>query len=97
MTAPMITKNYPGPEYPVGKAWAAMWAELAKASRRKDPYLEGRDLAGQVAPDFGLEPVTMTAVLSRAAKRGLLVTETRPVPGERGVRNRAHYRINPDA
>lgn len=92
-TAPDLTPGYPSDGKKLGPAWTALWAELTKAHRRKDTFMEGRALADEVAPDYGLEPATLVALLSRAAKAGLLVREPRPVVSGRGVRNRTHYAI----
>jgi hypothetical protein len=92
-TPPMLTDNYPAPGTRLGQGWAALWAELAKASRRVDPYLDGRELAEELAPAHDLNPSTLVALLSRMAKGGILEREGRPVQTGRGSRNRTHYRI----
>jgi hypothetical protein len=95
-TAPDLTPGYPSKGAKLGPAWEAVWAELTKAARRKDPFVEGRDLAQRFASDYGLAPSTLVAVLSRAAKAKLLVADPRPVQTNRGVRNRNHYKIKTD-
>jgi hypothetical protein len=94
---PLIGPNYPHPNYALGRAWASMYAELVKAKRRKDPYLDGRVLAEAIAPDHDLVPATLVAVISRAAKAGLLDKELRVVISGRGARKRTHYKIKADA
>lgn len=92
-TAPDLTPGYPSNGAKLGPAWNALWAELAKANRRKDPYLDGRELADLIAPDYGLNPSTLVALLSRAALANLLLREGRAVQTARGNRTRTHYAI----
>ncbi len=92
-TAPDLTPGYPSNGAKLGPAWSALWAELSKANRRKDTFLDGRVLADEVAPDYGLDPSTLVALLSRAAKAGLLTREGRSVQTGRGKRVRTHYSI----
>lgn len=93
LTAPDLTPGYPSNGTKLGPAWRALWAELDKASRTPDPFLDGRDLADNVAPDYGLAPATLVALLSRAAKAGLLNKTSRPVESARGYRMRTHYKV----
>lgn len=93
LTAPDLTPGYPSNGAKLGPAWRAVWTELDKASRTQDPFLDGRELADTVAPDYGLAPATLVALLSRAAKAGLLNKESRSVVSARGNRNRTHYRV----
>lgn len=92
-TAPDLTPGYPSKGKKLGPAWRRLWAELDKASMGPDPFLDGRVLADEVAPDYGLSSNTLVALLSRAAKAGLLNKEARPVESARGNRNRTHYRV----
>jgi len=92
-TAPDLSPGYPSNGAKLGPAWRATWDQLDKASRTQDPFLDGRDLAAEVAPDYGLAPATLVALLSRAAKAGLLNKEIRPVESTRGHRNRTFYRV----
>lgn len=96
-TAPDLTPGYPSKGAKLGPAWRAVWAELDKVSSTPDPFLEGQELAATVAPDYGLSPNTLVALLSRAAKVGLLDKDTRPVQSSRGYRMRTHYRKRADA
>jgi hypothetical protein len=91
--------DIPNPAYPkggyptkgakLGPAWSAIWRKLNRA----DDYLDGRELADQVAPKHDLAPATLVALLSRAAKAGILQKELRPVQTKRGARDRTFYRI----
>jgi hypothetical protein len=96
-TAPDLTPGYPSNGTKLGPAWRAVWAELDKASQTTDPFLDGRVLADNVAPDYGLSPATLVALLSRAAKAGLLNKEARPVESPRGYRMRTHYKVPANA
>jgi hypothetical protein len=88
--APMIGPNYPHPDYPLGAAWAAMWRVLERSG---DEYLDGRVLADKIAPKHGLASTTLVALISRAAKAGLLDKQPQPVQTARGTRKRTHYRV----
>lgn len=92
-TVPDISPGYPSKGKTLGPAWAAMWTELTKAKRRKDPYLDGHELAALVAPEFELAPATLVAVISRAAQAGLLAKDPRAVTSTRGKRTRTFYAI----
>lgn len=91
--APDLTPGYPSKGTKLGPAWERLWVELDKASQEPDPYVEGRALALKVATDYGLNPSTLTALLSRAAKADLLKRDHRYVTGARGNRMRTHYAI----
>jgi hypothetical protein len=96
LTAPDIPNptwpngGYPSKGVKLGPAWLAMWRKLGKAG---DEFLDGRSLAESVAPGHELAPATLIALLSRAAKAGLLEKDSRMVKGTRGMRPRTFYRI----
>jgi hypothetical protein len=89
-TVPDITPGYPSNGAKLGPAWSAIWRALARA----DDALDGRELAAKVAPKYELAPATLVALISRAAKAGLLDREPRPVITGRGTRTRTFYRIH---
>lgn len=89
-TAPDITPGYPSNGAKLGPAWASMWRKL----RMSDDALDGRELSERVAAQHDLAPATLVALISRAAKAGLLTREPRPVVTGRGQRTRTFYRIN---
>lgn len=88
-TAPDITPGYPSKGKKLGPAWDAMWQKLTESGE----FIEGRELAEEVAPGFGLEPATLVALISRAAQAGLLDKDLQDVEGARGMRSRSFYRI----
>lgn len=98
--APDLTPGYPSNGAKLGPAWSAIWAELVKAARRKDPYVDGRHLAETIAPEYDLDPATLVGLISRYAKVGMLEREGRPVTvkilNRSGTRNRTFYRISSD-
>lgn len=99
MTTHTKAPDIPNPAYPnggyptggekLGPAWSAIWLKLNRAT----DHLDGRVLADSVAPEHDLAPATLVALLSRAAKAGVLEKELRPVQSTRGARERAFYRI----
>lgn len=89
-TAPDITPGYPSKGPMLGPAWSAIWRDLS----RSEDALDGRELAQKVAVKHGLATSTLVALISRAAKAGLLTREPRPVTTGRGQRTRTFYRIN---
>jgi hypothetical protein len=111
-TTEQAPEIYPGYPYKrrVFPAWQAMW-DMMRAS---GDYLQGRAMAEAVAEEFAaderrLSPQTLTHVLARAAKAGLLdvtfvetaidVTRTDKPTGRTSTfpstREYAHYRIRP--
>jgi hypothetical protein len=102
MTKTLIAPDIPNSAYPrggyptkgakLGPAWSAIWRKLSKA----EDFLDGRELADQVAAKYDLAPATLVALLSRAAKAGVLDKELRPVQTTRGTRDRTFYRIPTD-
>jgi hypothetical protein len=98
--------DIPNPAYPrggyptggakLGPAWRDIWNRLSRAQTREDKFLDGRELADTVAIKHDLAPATLVALLSRAAKAGVLDKELRPVTSTRGLRNRTFYRIPAD-
>jgi hypothetical protein len=100
LKAPDLTPGYPSKGPKLGPAWSAVWAELAKAARRKDPYVDGRVLAESLAAEFELDPATLVGMLSRFAKAGILDRQPRKVTVQilhrSGKRTRTFYRINTD-
>jgi hypothetical protein len=92
-TAPDLSPGYPSRGTKLGPAWNDLWAALSKAKRRKDAYLDGRELAGEIAQTYDLNPATLIALMSRMAKGGHLDREQRPVQTNGKTRNRTHYRI----
>lgn len=91
-TAPDITPGYPSNGAKLGPAWASIWRDLSRAG----DALDGRELAAKIAPKHELTPSTLVALISRAAKAGLLTREPRAVTTGRGQRTRTFYRIHPD-
>lgn len=96
VTAPDLTPGYPSRGPKLGPAWTALWSHLLTASRTSDPFLDGQELSTEVAPDYGLAPSTLVALLSRAAKAGVLTREGRPVQTSRGTRTRTWYKVPSD-
>lgn len=88
--APDLTPGYPSNGAKLGPAWNAVWRALERAGDFRD----GRVLADRIAPKYELEPATLVALMSRAAKAGLLAREGRPVKTGRGTRTRTHYMID---
>ena len=86
--APEIAPGYPYRRR-VFPAWQEMWDALSASS----DFLDGRELAAEMAEKHGLQDTTLVGVLSRAASAGLLDTEQRPVEGTRGIRPRTFYKI----
>lgn len=87
-TAPDLTPGYPSKGRKLGPAWVDIWRALSTSEN----HMDGRELAEVVAPSYGLAPATLVALMSRAAKAGLLTTEKHTVTGTRGNRVRTHYR-----
>jgi hypothetical protein len=95
--------DIPNPAYPrggyptkgkkLGPAWRDLWKRLDKALEAGDGFLDGRELADKVAPKHDLAPGTLVALLSRAAKAGILAKTHKPVTTGRGRRDRTFYRI----
>lgn len=94
---PGQNSGYPSNGASIGPAWQDLW-DLLRAS--PDNALNGRELASQVAPRHNLEPSTLVALLSRAAKAGLLEREQRqvtvPVLDREAKRSQTFYRIKAD-
>lgn len=90
--APDLTPGYPSKGRKLGPAWSVIWTELQHAALQDDPFQEGREMADRIAPDYGLAPATLVALLSRAARAGLLDVTSRPVHATRGYRMRTFYR-----
>jgi hypothetical protein len=98
---------YPG--YPYRRRVFPAWQEMWDRMRASPEPVEGRALATSVAEDHGLATQTLTHVLARAAKAGLLetvmvdtaieVTRTDKASGRTSTfptrRVYAHYRIKP--
>lgn len=89
--APDLKPGYPSRGSKLGPAWNALWAELQAASQKPDPFMDGIELAGRVAPDYGLAPSTLIALLTRMATGGILARDSRPVMSGRGARQRTFY------
>jgi len=83
--------GYPTKGKKLGPAWSAIWRKLNRAN----DYLDGRELADDIAPKHDLMASTLVALLSRAAKAGVLEKEQRHVQSTRGLRRRTFYRIPP--
>lgn len=88
---PGQTSGYPSKGAKVGPAWDEIWRRLEAAQ----DALDGRELAAAVAPTHDLQPATLVALISRAAKAGILSREPREVTTGRGPRTRTFYRIAP--
>lgn len=102
--APDIWEGYPSNGRRIGPAWAAMWERL-EVNRADEGYLDGRELAQEVA-EAGvmvkgkhrtMSPETLTNLLQKAANYGLLERTYREGSGTRGRRTRAWYRIKREA
>jgi hypothetical protein len=87
-TAPDLTPGYPSKGRKLGPAWVDIWRTLSAS----EDHVDGRELAEAIAPAHELSPATLVALMSRAAKAGLLTTQKRTVTGSRGDRVRTHYR-----
>lgn len=90
---PDITPGYPSKGRVIGPAWAAMWRALASSA---EP-LDGAELARTTAESMAVpqpSPNTLTTLLQRGVKAGLLTVESRSIPGVRGNRNRAFYAVS---
>jgi len=89
--------GYPSKGTSIGPAWQDLWDRI-RASHGK--YVNGRDLAAEVAPLHDLQPSTLVSLLSRAAKAGILEREQRPVKvpllDREGTRSQTFYRIKVD-
>jgi len=85
---PMITERYPHPDYRIGKAWQALYTIL----RDSGEPVEGRAIVDAVASQYNLAPATLTNLLSRAAKAGLLRSELRYVR-DKVTRKHAFYEV----
>ena len=97
-TAPDLTPGYPSNGAKLGPAWKDVWRTLGLIN----DFTDGRALAGGIAPEHDLSPSTLVALLSRAAKAGLLDRESRSVgiqirlpdgTTRASSRKRTHYRI----
>ena len=94
-TVPDITPGYPSKGKQLGPAWNRIWAELDASD-----YKDGQEIARSVAAETGLAPATLVALISRAAKQGLLLTKPKkirvPMEGRDTpvIRVRTHYRIS---
>jgi len=97
LKAPDITPGYPSKGAKLGPAWAEAWRLLR---RSHGEFLDGWELATKVTKDVDLQPVTVVAVIRRAANAGLLEREQRPVTvkilDREGTRKRMFYRISAD-
>lgn len=97
--------GYPSKGRKLGPAWQQIWNTLSL-----DPalFMDGKMLAETVAPVHDLVPATLVALMSRAARAGLLDKETRDVKVQvilamrnsdkvakviNGTRSRVFYRI----
>lgn len=94
VTAPDLTPGYPSKGPKLGPAWTALYTALHSAALTSEPFMDGQKLAASIASDYGLADATLVALLSRAAKAGILDREGRQVMTNRGVRTRTHYRVN---
>lgn len=92
--APDITPGYPSNSRKIGSAWNDVWDVL---QRDPDEYVDGAEIARQVAERHDLAPATLTGMFTRAATAGLLERTYRPTQGTRGTRQRACYRIKREA
>lgn len=87
---PDYATGYPSPKRKLGKAWATAWAALAAAG---EDWTDGVELAAEVVKPVGLQAVTMTSLMTRAASQGILERQLIKVPTGRGPRMRTHYRL----
>jgi hypothetical protein len=94
LTAPDITPGYPSKGKKIGRGWRAAWKAMEEAPGE---FLDGWELATAAAQGISLAPVTLVAVIRRAANAGLLEREERPVRvkilDREGTRKRMFYRI----
>lgn len=89
--APDLSEGYPSTwKRKLGPCWQQLWDTM---SASPGEFLDGRELADEVAHQHRLAPSTVVAFLSRAAKAGLLDREPRQVMSGRGYRTRTFYRI----
>jgi hypothetical protein len=92
-TVPDISPGYPSKGAQLGPAWTKIW----RALERSGDFEDGHELAAKVAKATGLAPATLVALISRAAKAGLLEREPRQVEVKilerSGLRVRTFYRI----
>jgi hypothetical protein len=94
-TVPDITPGYPSKGKKLGPAWERVWAKLDATD-----YRDGQEIARAVAAETDLSPATLVALISRAAKQGLLLTRPRrvkvPMEGRETpvIRVRTFYRIS---
>jgi hypothetical protein len=92
-TVPDITPGYPSRGAQLGPAWTKIW----RALERSGDFEDGHELAARVAKTTGLAPATLVALISRAAKAGLLEREPRQVTVKilkrTGRRTHTFYRI----
>lgn len=86
-------RGYPSAGAKLGPAWRKAWGEMLRADTE---YLDGRELANEVAADGEVSHETVLGILARAARAGMLLKDSREVTGTRGIRRRVFYRINPD-
>ena len=89
--APDLLPNYPSKGRRLGPAWNETWQKLMEAPPGE--YLDGPELAKEVAQNYNLAPLTVSNLLSKAARKNLLDVEMRRIEGARGPRPRAYYRI----
>ena len=91
LSPPDLTPGYPSKGDRQSVAWADLWKRLST-----DTYLDGVELATEVAETHGLARDTLLTLLSNACRYGLLEKQMQSVQGQRGPRPRAHYRVNPN-
>jgi hypothetical protein len=93
-TVPDISPGYPSKGAQLGPAWTKIWRALERSGSE---FQDGHELAARVAKTTGLAPATLVALISRAAKAGLLEREARQVKVKivkrSGMRTRTFYRI----
>jgi len=83
----------------MAKAWQFIWDKLG------DEFADGLRLANQAAAEFDLKPLTVSEMLCRMRRAGVIEQSMIAAPTEyiRGgkvytsQRKRVHYRINRDA
>ncbi|HEU4753933.1 MAG TPA: hypothetical protein VFU47_12565 [Armatimonadota bacterium] len=82
--------DYPLGGAKTGPAWRTAWRVLQE---RPGDFLDAAEVVERMMAESGLASFTAHHLLRQAARVGLLEQEIRYVPGTRGVRRRAHYRV----
>jgi hypothetical protein len=90
VSAPDLTPGYPSNGEKVGPAWNEAYGRIAAAP----DWLDGVQLADDLAEKYDLNPKTLVALFTRMATAGHLQRTHRAVKTGRGPRRRTHYKVN---